>query len=212
VPSYSWCLLFVRDGPDRGSHREMSMRQLPKLARTKAFGRDIRSPPRQRKLRSIPGPRISSGNQESLTNVRQILSRIRTLSAEKPCFRRGLDAVASISAASHRSFDNGRTRQEQSRIREAVRASEKDLEILVKGARTQDTGPDNQDLNARVGSFDYSDYPRVQKPTRVAQSQPPTPIIQSGDIAADVELEQQNWGRVRTAHEKGAIIHRAEWL
>src|SRR6267142_4644617 len=83
-------------------------------------------------------PEYLRANQESLMKVRQILARIRDLEPdEETIVQKGLDAVGQYQQrfASAVSTMGERRQEPVDRIREAVRAYEKDLDDLVKGAR-----------------------------------------------------------------------------
>jgi len=161
-------------------------------------------------------PEYLRENQESLTNVRQILSRIKDLEpAEETTVQKGLDAVGQYQQrfASAVSSMGERRQEPVDRIREAVRAYEKDLDDLVKGARRKKRVQLIQDLNARVGSFDTQITQAIQEANPALRQVAPDLQSSSQEILRlTSELEQQNWGRVQTDHEEGRhLIHRAEW-
>ncbi len=161
-------------------------------------------------------PEYLRENQESLTNVRQILSRIKDLEpAEETTVQKGLDAVGQYQQrfASAVSTMGERRQEPVDRIREAVRAYEKDLDDLVKGARRKKRVQLIQDLNARVGSFDTQITQAIQEANPALRQVAPDLQSSSQEILRlTSELEQQNWGRVQTDHEEGRhLIHRAEW-
>jgi CHASE3 domain sensor protein len=155
-------------------------------------------------------------NQESLTNVRQILSRIRDLEPdEETTVKKGLDAVGQYQQrfASAVSTMAERRQEPVEQIREAVRAYEKDLDDLVKGARHKKRAQLIQDLNARVGSFDTQITQAIQEANPALRQVAPDLQSSSQEILQlTSELEQQNWERVQTDHEEGRhLIRRAEW-
>jgi CHASE3 domain sensor protein len=161
-------------------------------------------------------PEYLRANQESLTKVRQILSRIKDLEPdEETTVQKGLDAVGQYQQRFAAAVSTiGERRQEPvDQIREAVRAYEKDLDGLVKGARHKKRAQLIQDLNARVGSFDTQITQAIQEANPALRQVAPDLQSSSQEILQlTSELEQQNWGRVQTDHEEGRhLIHRAEW-
>jgi CHASE3 domain sensor protein len=161
-------------------------------------------------------PEYLRANQESLTKVRQILSRIRDLEPdEETTVQKGLDAVGQYQQrfASAVSAMGERRQEPVEQVREAVRAYEKDLDDLVKGARHKKRAQLIQDLNARVGSFDTQITQAIQAANPALRQVAPELQSSSQEILQlTSELEQQNWGRVQMDHEEGRhLIRRAEW-
>jgi len=104
-----------------------------------SFGRDIRSPPRNAKLRSIPGPRISR-EKPGIAHKREANQVVlRTLSLpKKPLFRRARCSRSISAAIRIRQFrqwaNEGKNRRPEFERQFGLR---KDLDDLVKGAETQ---------------------------------------------------------------------------
>lgn len=161
-------------------------------------------------------PEYLRQNQESLTNVRQILSRIKVLEpGEETTVQKGLDAVGQYQQqfASAVSTMGGRRQEPVNQIREAVRAYEKDLDDLVKGARHKKRAQLIQDLSVRLSSFDTQITQAIQEANPALRQVAPDLQSSSQEILQlTSELEEQNWGRVQTDHEEGRhLIRRAEW-
>jgi CHASE3 domain sensor protein len=161
-------------------------------------------------------PEYRRANQESLTKVRQILSRIKDLEPdEEITVQKGMDAVGQYQQrfASAVSAMGERRQEPVEQIQEAVRAYEKDLDDLVKGARHRKRGQLIQDLNARVGSFDTQITQAIQAANPALRQVAPDLHSSSQEILQlTSELEQQNWRRVQMDHEEGRhLIRRAEW-
>jgi CHASE3 domain sensor protein len=161
-------------------------------------------------------PEYLRANQDSLTNVRQILSRIKDLEPEEEAtVQKGLDAVGQYQQrfASAVSTMGERRQEPVEQIQEAVRAYEKDLDDLVKGARYKKRAQLMQDLNARIGSFDTQITQAIQEANPALRQVAPDLQSSSQEILQlTSELERQNWGRVQSDHEEGRhLIRRAEW-
>jgi CHASE3 domain sensor protein len=161
-------------------------------------------------------PEYLRANQESLTNVKQILSRIKDLEPEEEAtVQKGLDAVGQYQQrfASAVSTMGERRQEPVEQIQEAVRVYEKDLDDLVKGARFKKRAQLMQDLNARIGSFDTQITQAIQEANPALRQVAPDLQSSSQEILQlTSELERQNWGRVQMDHEEGRhLIRRAEW-
>jgi len=161
-------------------------------------------------------PEYLRENQESLTNVRQILSRIKDLEPdEETTLQKGLDAVDQYQQrfASAVSTMGERRQEPVDQIREAVRAYQEDLDELVKAARHKKRAQLMQDLNARLSSFDTQITQAIQEANPALRQVAPDLQSSSQEILQlTSELEQQNWGRVQSDHEEGRhLIRRAEW-
>src|SRR6266850_3188999 len=155
-------------------------------------------------------------NQKSLTNVRQILVRIRDLEPdEKATVQKDLDAVNQYEQRFASAVSTiGQQRQEPvDRIREAVTAYEKDLNDLVKAARHERRAKLIQALRTQVGSFDtrITEALQVANPTLI-QVTPDLRASSQQTLQLTSDMEQQNWGRVQMDHrEARQLLHRAEW-
>jgi CHASE3 domain sensor protein len=100
------------------------------------------------------------------------------------------------------------------RIQEAVQAYERDLNELMKRARTHSRGQLLEDLRNRVGSFDAqtaatlgSEDPGVRQAMLDLRTSSDEVLRLAGD------LEKRSWERVQRNHEEaGALLRRAEWV
>jgi len=155
-------------------------------------------------------------HQKSLTNVRQILVRIRDLEPdEETIVQKDLDAVNRYEQrfASAVSTMAQQRQEPVDRIREAVTAYEKDLDDLVKAARHERRAQLIQALRTQVGSFDtrITEALQVANPALI-QVTPDLRVSSQETLELTSDMEQQNWGRVQTGHQEARqLIHQAEW-
>ena len=157
-----------------------------------------------------------AANRESLAKIREILGEIQTLEAEDVgATQEALNALeqyekrfgAAVSAM-------GQPGQgDADRIQAVVRAYEKDLDDLLRGAKTKRREKLIEELRNMVGSFDTQISETVQagNPALV----PVTADLQT--LSQEVlrllsELETENWTRVETDHKEARrLIRQAEW-
>jgi CHASE3 domain sensor protein len=161
-------------------------------------------------------PEYLQANQATLTKLRQILARIGNLEPdEQAMVQKGLDAVTQyqhgFAAAVSTMAKSGQ--EPEDRVREALRAYEKDLEDLGKTARHEKRGQLIQELRTRFGSFDTQITEAIQEADPALR--PVTPDLRTTSqeiLQLTSELEQQNWVRVEMDHQEARqLIHRAEW-
>jgi CHASE3 domain sensor protein len=155
-------------------------------------------------------------NQKSLTNVRQILVRIRDLEPdEETIVQKDLDAVNRYEQgfASAVSTLGQRKQEPVDRIREAVTAYERDLNGLLGEPRHKNRAKLIQELRTRVNSFDTRiiEAMQVANPA-LSQVTPDLRAASQETLDLTSDLEQQNWGRVQMDHrEARQLIRRAQW-
>jgi CHASE3 domain sensor protein len=162
-------------------------------------------------------PQDLETNQQALSQLEQIiatcgqlqpkeLSTVEAIQAQIKIYRQQFQEVST------RVGEPGRAPLE--RIQEVVRAYERDLNELLRRARTSNRGKLVEELRSRVGSFDAqitatlgAEDPMVRKATLELRT--------SGDtilrLASD--LEKRSWDRVQRNHEEArALVRRAEWV
>ena len=157
-----------------------------------------------------------AANRESLAKIREILGEIQTLEAEDVgATQEALNAlelyekrfIAAVSAM-------GQPGQgDADRIQAVVRAYEKDLDDLLRGAKTIRREKLIEELRDRVESFDTQISETVQAGNPALA--PVTADLQT--LSQEVlrllsELETENWTRVETDHKEARrLIRQAEW-
>jgi CHASE3 domain sensor protein len=161
-------------------------------------------------------PEDLRANQESLTNVKQLLVRIGDLEpGEETIVQKGLDTADRYQQqfASVVSTTTESRQEPEERLREAVLAYEKDLDALVKAARHKKRAQLIQELRTVAGSFDTRITEAIQVANPALRTVTPDLQASSGQILQVAsELEKRNWGRVEADHENVRhLIHRAEW-
>jgi CHASE3 domain sensor protein len=161
-------------------------------------------------------PEDLRANQESLTNVKQLLVRIGDLEpGEETIVQKGLDTADRYQQqfASVVSTMTESRQEPEERLREAVLAYEKDLDALVKAARHKKRAQLIQELRTVAGSFDTRITEAIQVANPALRTVTPDLQASSGQILQVAsELEKRNWGRVEADHENVRhLIHRAEW-
>jgi len=161
-------------------------------------------------------PEYLRENQESLTNVRQILSRIKDLEpGEETTVQKGLAAVGQYQQRFASAVSTmGQHKQEPvDRIRQAVTAYEKDLNSLLGERRHKNRAELIQELRTRANSFDtrITEAIQVANPA-LSQVTPDLRASSQETLELTSGMEQQNWGRVQTDHQEARqLIRRAEW-
>lgn len=162
-------------------------------------------------------PEYLQANQKSLTQVKEILGKIRNLASEegRPT-EQALENVKlyeqQVAAAVSMEGKPGGTAVE--RVQEVVRAYENDLNDLLKQARRKTRTQLIDNLRSQVGSFDT-------QITKTMEAGDPTlrrvtPDLQASSqqvlqIASD--LESRSWARVQHDHQEARhLLYRAEWV
>ena len=100
------------------------------------------------------------------------------------------------------------------RVQEAVQVYERDLNELLRRARTHSRGQLVEELRNRVGSFDAqiattlgTEDPGVRQAMQELRRASDEVLRLTGDI------EKRSWERVQRNHEEaGALLRRAEWV
>jgi CHASE3 domain sensor protein len=161
-------------------------------------------------------PEYLRANQESLTNVRQILTRIGDLEPdEETIVQKDLDAVNRYEQRFTSAVSTiGQQRQEPvDRIREAVTAYEKDLNDLLGQPRHKNRAKLIQELRIRADSFDtrITEAIQVANPA-LSQVTPDLRTSSQETLQLTSDMEQQNWRRVQMDHQEARqLILQAEW-
>jgi len=162
-------------------------------------------------------PEYLQANQESLTQVKEILGKIRILASdEQRTTEKALENVQlyeqQFAAAVSLAQKPGGTAIE--RVQEVVRAYEKDLDDLLKQARRKTRTQMIEDLRSQIGSFDAQIASTVEAGDPTLRRV--TPVLQTSSqqvlqIAAD--LESRSWTRVQHDRlEARHLLYRAEWV
>jgi CHASE3 domain sensor protein len=157
-----------------------------------------------------------AANRESLAKIKEILGEIQTLEAEDVgATQEAMNALeqyekrfsAAVSATGQP------VQGDADRIQSVVRAYEKDLDDLLRTARTKRRAQLIDELRNRVGSFDTQISETVQAGNPALA--PVTADLQT--LSQEVlrllsELETENWTRVETDHKQARrLIRQAEW-
>jgi CHASE3 domain sensor protein len=161
-------------------------------------------------------PQYLQANKESVTQLKTIFGRIRQLAPAQDTPREGLQNVdlyeQQFRAAVSLAETPGNTAIE--RVREVVRAYEKDLDDLLKQARRKTRVRLVDDLRSQVGSFDTKIVSTVEAGDPTLQQV--TPALQASsqkvlEIAS--ELESSGWAHVQRDHSNARrLLYRAEWV
>jgi CHASE3 domain sensor protein len=157
-----------------------------------------------------------AANRESLAKIKEILGEIQTLEAEDVgATQEAMNALEQyekrLSAAV--SATGQPVQGDADRIQSVVRAYEKDLDDLLRTARTKRRAQLIDELRNRVGSFDTQISETVQAGNPALA--PVTADLQT--LSQEVlrllsELETENWTRVETDHKEARrLIRQAEW-
>jgi CHASE3 domain sensor protein len=162
-------------------------------------------------------PGYLQANQESLTQVKEILGKIRNLaSSEERSTQKALENVKlyeqQFAAAVSTEGKPGGTAVE--RVQEVVRAYEKDLNDLLKQARSKTRTQLIDNLRSQVGSFDAQITSTMEAGDPTLRTATPTLQASSQQILGIAsELESRSWARVQHDHEEARhLLYRAEWV
>lgn len=156
-------------------------------------------------------------NRESLTQVREILGKIRDLASdEKRPTEEALENVGlyeqQFATAVSLAGETGGTAVE--RVQEVVRAYEKELNDLLKQARRKTRTQLIEDLRGQIGSFDAQIASTVEAGDPTLRRV--TPLLQTSSqqvLQIASELETRSWARVQHDHEEARhLLYRAEWV
>jgi len=161
-------------------------------------------------------PAYLAANHDSLGKTRQILSQIQDLqSQDLGETQRALEALgvyeqrfaAAVAATSQPGQGDA------DRIQTVVRAYEKDLNDLLRGAKVKRREQLIDELRNRVGSFDTQITETVQEGNPALA--PVTAELQSSIqevLAMLTDLETENWKRVESDHQEARhLLRQAEW-
>lgn len=162
-------------------------------------------------------PQYLQANRDGLTQLREILGKIRNLAPDEP--RSAQEALENLgtyeqqfTAAVLLAETPGGTAIE--RVQEVVRAYEEDLNDLLKQARSKTRTQLIDNLRNQVESFDAQIASTVEAGDPTLRRV--TPALQASSqkvlqIASD--LESRGWGRVQHDHEEARhLLYRAEWV
>jgi methyl-accepting chemotaxis protein len=161
-------------------------------------------------------PAYLAANHESLGKTRQILSQIQELEPQDLGeTQKALEALGvyeqRFAAAVAAMGQPGQG--DADRIQTVVRAYEKDLNDLLRGAKLKRREQLIDELRNRVGSFDTQITETVQEGNPALA--PVTAELQSsiqGVLAMLTDLETENWRRVESDHrEARRLLRQAEW-
>jgi hypothetical protein len=151
-------------------------------------------------------------NHESLGRTRQILSQIQDLQPQDLGeTQKALEALsvyeqrftAAVAAMAHQGQGDA------DRIQAVIRAYEKDLDDLLRGARLKTRAQLIDELRNRVGSFDTQISETVQQGNPALA--PVTEELQSSIqevLALLTDLETENWKRVESDHREARHLLR----
>jgi methyl-accepting chemotaxis protein len=161
-------------------------------------------------------PAYLAANRESLGKTRQILSQIQDLQPQDlGKTQKALEALgiyeqrfaAAVAAMGHPGQGDA------DRIQAVVRAYEKDLNDLLRGAKVKRREQLIEELRNRVGSFDTQITETVQEGNPALA--PVTEELQSSIqevLGLLTDLETENWKRVESDHrEARRLLRQAEW-
>ena len=161
-------------------------------------------------------PQYVQANRESLTELKNILEKIRDLVPDQNFTQQGLENVnvyeREFAAAVASAEKPGGTAME--RVQEVVGAYEKGIDETLKQARRKTRGQLVDDLRAQVDSFD------AQIVTTLAAGDPAlrqvTPALQDSSqqvLQIASELETRSWARIQGDHREARnLLYRAEWV
>jgi methyl-accepting chemotaxis protein len=161
-------------------------------------------------------PAYLAANHESLGKTRQILSQIQELEPQDMGeTQKALEALGvyeqRFAAAVAAMGQPGQG--DADRIQTVVRAYEKDLNDLLRGARVKRRDQLIDELRNRVGSFDTQITETVQEGNPALA--PVTAELQSSIqevLGLLTDLETENWKRVESDHrEARRLLRQAEW-
>lgn len=161
-------------------------------------------------------PIYRAANRESLARSREILSQIQDLEPQdSPEAQKALEALGvyeqRFGAAESAMAQPGQG--DADRIRAVVRAYERDLNDLLRGAKWKRREQLIEELRNRVGSFDTQISATVQEGNPALG--PLTADLQTSSqevLRLLSELETRNWKRVESDHrEARRLMRSAEW-
>ena len=161
-------------------------------------------------------PTYLAANHESLGKTRQILSQIQDLQPQD--LGETQNALEALSVYEQRFAAAvaamGQPGQgDADRIQAVVRAYEKDLNDLLRGAKVKPREQLIVELRNRVGSFDTQIAETVQEGNPALA--PVTAELQSSiqeELRLLTELETENWKRVENDHREARhLLRQAEW-
>jgi CHASE3 domain sensor protein len=161
-------------------------------------------------------PIYRAANRESLARSREILSQIQDLEPQDSAeAQKALEALGvyeqRFGAAESAMAQPGQG--DADRIQAVVRAYEKDLNDLLRGAKSKRREQLIVELRNRVGSFDAQISATVQEGNPALG--PVTADLQTssqGVLRLLSELETRNWKRVESDHrEARRLMRSAEW-
>ena len=162
-------------------------------------------------------PEYLQANRESLTQVREILGKIRDLASdEQRATQQALENVATyeqqFAAAVSLAGKPGGTAVE--RVEEVVRAYEKDLDELLKQARRKTRSQLIDNLRSQVGSFDAKITSTMEAGDPTLRAVTPNLQVSSQQVLQIAsELETRSWTRVQQDHQEARhLLYRAEWV
>jgi methyl-accepting chemotaxis protein len=161
-------------------------------------------------------PAYLAANRDSLGKTRQILSQIQDLEPQDLGeTQKALEALGvyeqRFAAAVAAMGQPGQG--DADRIQTVVRAYEKDLDDLLRGARVKRRDQLIDELRNRVGSFDTQITETVQQGNPALA--PVTAELQSSIqevLGLLTDLETENWKRVENDHREARhLLRQAEW-
>lgn len=155
-------------------------------------------------------------NRDSISETKQIVSQIHDLEPrDSDATARALGALDlyELRFATAVSAMSQPGQADADRIRTVVRAYEKDLDDLLRGARLKRRAQLIDDLRKRVGSFDTQISETVQA-GNPALAQVTTDLQSSSQEVLGLlsQIETENWTRVQDDHmEARTLMWHAEW-
>jgi methyl-accepting chemotaxis protein len=161
-------------------------------------------------------PSYLAANRDSLGKTRQIVSQMQDLEPQDLGeTQKALEALGvyeqRLSAAVSAMEQPGQA--DADRIQAVVRAYEKDLNDLLRGAKVKRREQLIEELRNRVGSFDTQITETVQEGNPALA--PVTEELQSSIqevLGLLTDLETENWKRVESDHrEARRLLRQAEW-
>src|SRR5712664_420983 len=162
-------------------------------------------------------PSYLEANRKALAQLKSILQNIKELQPEEAgAVQRALDETIHYSeqfelAAAH-IVEPGQEATE--RVREVVRAYERDLDALLRDARRLPRARLIESLRDRVGSFDAQITDTVQ--SRDPTLREATANLEESSrkiLQLTANLESQSWKRVQENHQQARrLIRQAEWV
>ncbi len=162
-------------------------------------------------------PQYLQANQESLTQVKEFLGKIRDLaSGDGSSTEQALENVKlyeqQFAAAVSLSKNPGGTAVE--RVQEVLQAYEKDLNDLLKQGQHRTRTQLIDSLHSQVGAFDAQITSTVEAGDPTLRRA--TPALQTSSekvLQIASELETRSWERVQHDHQEARhLLHSAEWV